>query len=80
MLREEDVRIDVGRAIHGGDFTRLVHVPTGLVREHPGPLRGVNRHELEQRWRAEIEAELLQRGLHQYIVAEYRTKTTKQRR
>ncbi len=39
MLREEDLRIDRGRASHGGDFVRLTHVPPGVARSHPGPSR-----------------------------------------
>lgn len=48
MLREEGIRIDAGRASHGGDFLRLVPVPTGMERIHPGPLKGANRHEIVQ--------------------------------
>ncbi len=80
MLREEDIRVDVGRANHGGDFMRLVHIPTGIERSHPGPLRNINRDQLEQQWLAEIEAEVKQRGLAQYIVPAYRTKSRQQRR
>jgi hypothetical protein len=80
MLREEDIRIDVGRASHGGDFMRLTHVPTGLFRLHPGPLADVNRHELTQKWLAEIERELQEHGLSRRIVPEYRTKSTLRRR
>ena len=79
MLREEDVRIDIGCAL-GGSFFRIVHVPTGISRMHAGPLRGVNQHELQRQWLAEIEAELQQRGLDEYIVPDYRTKNTRQRR
>jgi len=68
MLKENDIRIDVGRASHGGDFTRMIHVPTGIERVHPGPLKGVNRRELERGWLSEIESELKARGLVQYIL------------
>jgi hypothetical protein len=70
LLRDEDIRIDIGRTSHGGDFTRMVHIPSGIERLHPGPLTGVNVHELRQRWLAEIEAELRLRGLTQYIVSQ----------
>lgn len=80
MLREEDLRLDVGRARHGGDFIRLTHVPSGISRMHPGPLRGVNQRELTRRWLAEIEAELRERGLEEHIVPEYRTKRTRRSR
>jgi hypothetical protein len=68
MLREDDLRFDVGRASHGGDFMRVTHLPTGLSRCHPGPLRNVNRHELVKGWLAEIEDELRRTGLSQYLV------------
>lgn len=54
MLRDEDIRIDIGAASHGGDFTRMVHIPSGIERLDPGPLKGVNVHEMRKRWRAEM--------------------------
>jgi hypothetical protein len=80
MLRDEDLSIDFGRASHGGDFLRLTHVPTGLVRTHPGPLLGVNRRALLLTWADEIEAELKSRGKFEHIVPAYRTKSTRQKR
>ena len=68
MLNENEIRNDVGRASHGGDFMRMVHMPTGISREHPGPLKGVNRYELERSWLSEIESELKARGFVQYIL------------
>lgn len=68
MLPEESVQLEIGRASHGGDFLRLLHLPTGLSRHHPGPLRGINRSKLVQSLLSEIEAELVAKGLHQYIV------------
>jgi len=70
MHREDDVRIDVGRASHGGDFMRLVHVRTGIMRLHPGPLANIDRRELVERWCAEIEGELQEKGLSRHLVAE----------
>ena len=75
MLREEDIQIDVGRAGHGGDFMRMVHLPTGIERRHPGPLRDINTHELQKVWSQEIEDELKAKGLMEHIVPDYRTKT-----
>lgn len=80
MLREQDITIRIGRAEHGGDCMELVHVPTGIARAHPGPLRKVNRHKLLQKWLIEIENELKERGLAQHVLAEYRTKSKRQRR
>jgi hypothetical protein len=68
MLLENDLRFDVGRAGHGGDFMRVTHLPTGLSRCHPGPLGSVNRHELVKGWLAEIEDELRRTGLSKYLV------------
>jgi hypothetical protein len=68
MLRGEDIRMERGRASHGGDFLRLTHVPSGISRSHPGPLGAGNKqHLLISSWLFEIEAELLARGLTQYI-------------
>lgn len=59
---------------------RLIHIPTGLSRAHPGPLRNVDRNALMQRCLAEIESELEDQGLLQHIVPEYRTKAAPRRR
>jgi hypothetical protein len=80
MLREEDLRVELGRADQGGDFLRLVHVPSGIQRNHPGPLQGLNQHKLMQRWRSEIEAELCERGLTQHLIPDYRSKSRRQHR
>lgn len=78
MLREEEIRIDTGRAGDGYDFIRFVHVPTGIQRFHPGPLRDVNRHQLIERWLQEIEEELKEKGMTEYIIPDYHKKTTSQ--
>jgi hypothetical protein len=57
MIPDDDIRIDMGRA-RNGSFTRMVHIPTGIQRIHPGPLKGVDLTDLYARWRAEIEEEL----------------------
>lgn len=75
MLREEDIRIDIGRAAHGGNFLRMLHAPTGISRFHPGPLADLSLCELQQTWLKEIEAELLAKGLTEYIVPEDLTKS-----
>lgn len=79
MLREEDIRIDIGRASHGGDFLRLIHIPTGKLRSDPGPL-GKRQRQLLKTWHEEIEAELLAEGLTEYIVPDYPVKSTRQRK
>ncbi len=80
MLREEDLEVRVGRTSDGSDFLELIHVPTGLSRYHPGPMKGVNQFELQQRWLKEIEAEIAARGLTQYIVPAYRQASNRQYR
>lgn len=61
MLRDEDIRIDIGRS-SAGNFMRMVHVPSGIERLHPGPLRDVNQQDLRLRWKYEIEVELIIRS------------------
>lgn len=65
MIDENDVRIDIGRASDNGDFLRLTHIPSGISRHHPGPLTGVNQHELIENWKREIESELNSHGPNQ---------------
>ena len=75
MLREEDIRTDVGRCV-GGSFLRVIHIPTGISR-CKRPLRGANQRELVYGWLREIEAELLERGLTEHIVADDPTAWTR---
>ena len=72
MLREEDLIVQRGRC-DGGSFLRLVHAPTDIVRMC-GPLAGANANDLLNRWEQEIEHELREKGLTQYIVPTYRRK------
>jgi hypothetical protein len=75
MLRDEDIKMERGRASHGGDFLRLTHIPSGITRSHPGPLgKGNKQHLLISSWLSEIEAELRAQGLIQYIIPEHGTK------
>lgn len=70
MLRQEELRIDVGRCV-GGSFIQITHVPTGVSR-FKGPLEGESDHRIKSRFLEDIEQELIRRGLTQYIVADYR--------
>jgi len=70
MLRDNDVQVDIGRASHGGDFMRLRHIPTGMSRCHPGPMKGIDTRGLVKKWCDEIEAELKEKGLLQYLSAD----------
>jgi len=57
----------VGRAV-GGDFMEIEHVPTGIKRHHPPPLGGpAVQKEAKARLLREIEADLVAKGLTQYI-------------
>jgi len=68
MLKAEDIRIETGRAV-GGDFMRITHVPTGISRSKSPPL-GAGRavHEFRRQSLREIEAELQEKGLTQYLL------------
>jgi hypothetical protein len=65
MLKLEDIEVQLGRAV-GGDFMNVVHKPTGICRGQgpPLPKPGKAKHDMLR----EIEAELIQRGLTQYIL------------
>jgi hypothetical protein len=67
MLRTQDIIVRVGRAV-AGDFMEIEHVPTGIKRHHPPPLGGpAVQKEVRARFLREIEAELVAKGLVQYI-------------
>ena len=68
MLCPNEIVIHTGRAFHGGDFTEMEHLPTGIKRSHPGPLRNVDQQELRRVWLAEIEAELIAQGRKEFLV------------
>lgn len=74
MLNVDDIRVDTGRASHSGDFRRMIHLPTGIIRYHPGPMHNVNWEELKRQWLREIEAEVLDRGLSERVVTTNREK------
>jgi hypothetical protein len=67
MLRAGDIIVNTGRAV-GGDFMEIEHVPTGIKRHHPPPLGGADvQREVRARFLREIEAEIIAKGLTQYI-------------
>ena len=57
MLRDNEVRVDIGRAIDGGTFVRVVHIPTGRTRTKEG-VGSEPPAAVVSRLRAELEAEL----------------------
>ena len=67
MLKPQDVEIQVGRAV-GGDFMKVVHKPTGISRGKGPPLSKPGKAQREMI--REIEAELIQEGLTQYLLPE----------
>ena len=71
MLKPDEIEIQVGRAV-GGDFMKLVHKPTGIFRGEGPPLRCPGKS--KQQLLRDIEAELIQRGLHQYVLPDRRSK------
>jgi hypothetical protein len=72
MLRDEEIEVSIGRCQSPdgkiGDFMQVVHRPTGIQR-HESPIQTKKRRELERRLRSEIEAELIAKGLTQYLLA-----------
>jgi hypothetical protein len=65
MLRDNEVRIDTGRARDGGTFVRVIHIPTGRTRTKDR--LGAENHAAVARLRGEPEAELVAAGLTQYV-------------
>lgn len=65
MLKPEDIEIQVGRAVDG-DFMKALHKPTGIFRSKgpPSSKPGKAKHEMLR----EIEAELQEKGLTQFIL------------
>jgi hypothetical protein len=71
MLKPEDIEIQVGRG-QGGDFMWVIHKPTGIKRGQGPPLPKPDkaRRELLR----EIEAEVVKRGLTQYVLPDRKSK------
>jgi hypothetical protein len=61
MLRDAEVKVDVGRMV-GGSFVRVTHIPTGRQRM-VGPIGSEPSASVATRLRVEIEAELRAAGL-----------------
>lgn len=80
VLREEDIREDIGRGEDSargiaGTFIRITHVPTGISRTR-APLADDSAHAIRVRFPTEIEEELISKGLTEHIVPAYRTPRT----
>jgi hypothetical protein len=71
MLRDEEIRIDIGRA-EGGDFIKIIHIPTGISRIKMPPIGSSrNQYEIKKQFLNEIENEIKNKGLTQYIIKNY---------
>jgi hypothetical protein len=66
MLKDEDLVIQIMRTDDGKDCVIVTHVPTKISRGDS--LKGTSAHQLTRQFRAEIEEELVNRGLHEHIV------------
>jgi hypothetical protein len=68
MLKDKEIQIERGRAV-GGDFMRIIHVPTGVSRSKGPPLgSGKAVHEFSRQALLEIETELREKGMTQYLL------------
>jgi len=61
VIRDDDIRIDSGRATGGRMFIRVVHEPTATSRQVVG-LGNRSYRDVVTELRSAIESELLQRG------------------
>jgi hypothetical protein len=61
VIRDDDLRIDIGRATGGRTFIRVVHEPTGINRQLVG-LGNRSYHDVVNELRSAIESELVQHG------------------
>ncbi len=66
MLKQEQVQISHLRTTDGFGAIDVLHLPTGIRRG--GSLIGSTAAKLSRVYSAEIEAELLARGLHEYVL------------
>ncbi len=67
MLKDEEIRIEIGRAV-GGDCMKIIHLPTGICRGKGPPIgSGREVHEFRRRALREIERELREKGLVEYL-------------
>jgi hypothetical protein len=64
MLKLEDMEVHVGRAV-GGSYIQVIHKPTGIFRVKMPPLG--DSKTIPRELMLEIEAELLEKNLTQYI-------------
>jgi hypothetical protein len=71
MLKSKDIEITRGRGI-GGDSIIILHKPTGIRRGKGPPL--TKEGKTQQEMIREIETELIQRGLTQYILPDRKPK------
>jgi len=68
MIRENELQIDTWTTEEGAVSLQIEHLPTGIVRFHPGPHDSLHRSRNELL--TEIEKELKERGPQQFIIDE----------
>ena len=68
MIRDDELQIETCKTKEGSVALRIKHLPTGIVRAHPGPHESL--HQSRKLLLYEIEKELKARGLEQYIIDE----------
>ena len=66
MLKPEQVQISHYRTSDGFGSIDVLHLPTGIKRG--GSLKDTSAAKLSRAFAAEIEAELLAQGLHEYVL------------
>lgn len=66
MLKPEDIEIQIARCTGGKNSMLITHKPTGIRRGHGPPLPKPGKAQYDML--REIEAELIQKGLTQYIL------------
>ena len=67
MLHDQHIIVSQGRA-EGGDFVMITHEPTGISRSFGPPLGvGKERDDRQKQILQEIESELRDKGLTEYI-------------
>lgn len=68
MLKADDIVVEVYRLSGGSNSMKVIHKPTGIFRGKGPPLGNPGKAQREMI--SEIEAELVERGLRQYILPE----------
>lgn len=68
MVKPQDIVIQISQVERGRDCMQVTHTPTGITRAEGPPL--VRPGEVQRRLCREIEQELRERGLKEYLLPE----------